>query len=138
MTWTAQQGKEGKLVVGGSDTEVKGLRTFGTPTNWNSEDIMHMQDDSPVTLLNYKINEFPGTLTEDKVGDAGQALIFAAADGGTTLVFKYYPDADTATEYWSGTAIVPKWEESYDASKVRTANFSFKNGSGVAFAWNTS
>jgi hypothetical protein len=135
MTWTAQQGKEGKLVVGAGDTEVKGLRTFNTPTNWNSEDIMHMQDDAPQTLLNYKINEFPGTLTEDKVGDPGQALIFAAADGGTTLAFKYYPDADVVGEYWSGTAIVPKWEEGYDASKARTASFTFKNGSGVAFAW---
>lgn len=135
MAWAAQQGKEGKLVVGGGDTEVKGLRTFTTPTNWNSEDVMHMQDDAPTTLLNYKINEFTGTLTEDKMGDAGQLAIFDAADGGTTLAFKYFPDADVATDYWSGTATIPKWEEGYDASKVRTASFTFKNGTGVAFAW---
>lgn len=136
MAWAAQQGKEGKLAVGEGDTEVKGLRTFNTPTNWNSEDMMHFQDDAPTTLLNYKINEFTGTLTEDKVGDTGQAAIFDAAENGTTLAFKFWPDADTAAEYWSGTAIVPKWEEGYDASKVRTASFTFKNGSGVAFAWN--
>lgn len=135
MTWAAQQGKEGILKVGAGDTEVKGLRTFNTPANWNSEDIMHMQDDAPTTLLNYKLNEFTGTLTEDKVGDAGQLAIFTAADGGTTLAFKYYPDSDVTTDYWSGTAIVPKWEEGYDASKVRTASFTFKNGTGVAFAW---
>ena len=134
-TFTPQQGKEGKLVVGGSNVEVKGLRTFGSPTNWNSEDVMHMGDDAPLTLLNYKINEFPGTLTEDKVGDAGQALIFGAADAGTTLAFKYYPDSAVTAHYWSGTANVPKWEEGFDAQKVRTASFTFKNGSGVAFTW---
>jgi hypothetical protein len=135
MTWNAQQGKEGKLVVGAGDTEVKGLKTFDTPTNWNSEDIMHMRDGAPTTVLNYKTNEFPGTLTEDKVGDAGQALIFAAANAGTSLAFKYYPDADVTAQYWSGTAIVPKWEEGHDASKIRTASFTFKNATGVAFAW---
>ena len=97
-----------------------------------------MQDDAPTTLLNYKTNEFTGTLTEDKVGDAGQALVFAAADAGTTLAFKYYPDGDVATEYWSGTANVPSWKEGFDAQKVRTADFTFKNASGVAFAWTTS
>jgi hypothetical protein len=135
MAWTAKQGKEGKLVVGAGDTEVKGLRTFSTPLNWNSEDVIHMGDDAPVTLLNYKQNEYPGTLTEDKMGDPGQLLIFDAAENGTTLAFKYYPDNAVTAEYWSGTATVPKWEEGFDASKIRTASFTFKNGSGVAFAW---
>lgn len=117
MSLTPVPGKSGNFKVGGADTPVLGVRNVKLPQNWNTEKIIHLQDEAPSTLLNYKEWTVTVELTED-LQETGQALLYAAYDGGTSIAFKHYVDD---THYWSSTALVTKWEGGSDASKTNVA-----------------
>jgi len=123
-------GKEGNLTVG-SDNAVLGVRSVGVPNSWNSEDVMHLQDDAPSTLLNYKQWSIPIELTLDHA-DAGQAEIFGAFDSGTSLAFKAYVDN---THYWTANAYVTKWDEKIDAKGINTVSVELKPYLGEALTY---
>ena len=122
MTLAPGQGKEGNLKVSATDNAVGGVRSLSLPNSWNSEDVMHLQDDAPSTLLNYKTWNIPIELTLDHADD-GQALLFGAFDNGTSIAFKAYVDN---THYWAANAYVTKWDEKIDAQKVNTASIELK------------
>lgn len=131
MVLAPGKGKEGTLKVGASDNVVLGVRSMSIPKNWDTEEIMHLQDQAPTTLLNYQKWEIPLELTLDHADD-GQALLFGAEENGTNIAFKAYIDN---THYWSGDAVVTKWEEKIDPGKTNTVSTSLKPSLGSALTY---
>lgn len=115
-------GRLGNFKVGAGDTAVLGVRSVRLPKNWNTEKVMHLQDTSPTTLLNYQEWTVTVELTMD-LTDTGQSAIRSAHDNGTELEFKGYVDA---THYYHGHAYVTRFEPNVDASRVNTLTVTFE------------
>lgn len=131
MTLAPTQGKEAKLVVGGGDTEVLGVRSADPDRTWVSESVMHFQDESPSELLKHIDWTINASLTTDHA-DAGQAAIHSAFEAGTSLAFKLYPDADVTGTYYSSTCVVKDWREKLSADGILTTTCTLRPYLGAA------
>lgn len=121
-------GRAGNLKVGGGDTAVSGVRNLKIDPAWSTEKLMHLQDTAPSALLNFKEWTVTFDLTED-LADAGQDLVRAAFDNGTSLAFKGYVDA---THYWTSTAVCTKYSLNVDPNKSNTASVTLEPYMGTA------
>ena len=118
---TSNPGRLAKLEVG-SAVEVGGVRSLKPSKNWNTEKPMHLGDDAPSTLLNYKEWTISVEMTADYT-DSGQNAIRAAFEAGTSLAIKPYK---TASLYWTGTALVTKQDAPIDGTKRNVETYTLE------------
>ena len=124
---TSNPGRLAKMEVG-SAVEVKGVRSIKPSQNWNTEKPMHLQDSAPATLLNYLDWSITIETTADYT-DAGQIALRAAFYAGTSIAIKPFK---TATLYWTGTALVTKYDAPVDGSKRNTETYTLEPYDGSA------
>lgn len=135
MSLAITVGKDAKLCVdtsGTATTIVLGVQNVSLDADWENKKIMHLQDSAKTTIMLLKNWSISGQLTED-MADAGQDIIRAAYNNGTSIAFMLYPGTATATTttYMCTTGVVPKYSVKYDPMSETNASFTIESN-GVA------